>query len=439
MTGNEKRLVARSSLAIAWLSVSLVACGAPVPLAPAPSLTTVAPPANATPTALALPTATRAAPTDKPSAGGALTLTLWIVDDIAPGTTGPGRVLRNQLDAFAAANPDIHVDVVPKKPSGKGGMIDFLTSTRSVVPARLPDLVALSTADVPGAAGAGLLQPLDSLLPAEMSADLFPFASLAAHYHNQWIALPIAASIEHLVYNKSAVRKAPVTWDDVTKQKGTMLLPLGGDDAFMLQYFAQGATLTDAANEPAIDAVAVAQTLTFFKRARELGLIPDNALSLKSADDAWPGFAAGQASMAQVSSTRYLSERSKVPNALYAPVPTREGKTVTLASGWALAVITADPTRQAAAARFIQWIVPGEHLAPWLRAVHLIPANRASVALAVDPPDYAGFVRDQLEHATSLPPASSFTRQSEALRNAVSTVWKGQSTPEEAARTAAAK
>ncbi|MBI4790428.1 MAG: extracellular solute-binding protein [Chloroflexi bacterium] len=442
MLGTRASFIARRALCVMLIAAgaSVVSCAAAAPSTPAPSAPTPPIASVATTPTESAASASRVTPTREARPGtpsGAFTLTVWMAEEIAPGTTPAGRILRNQLDAFSAANSGIRIEIVPKKSSGKGGLLDFLTSTRAVVPARLPDLIALDLSDVPLAADAGFTQPLDGLLAAESSADLVPFAAQAARYQNQWVALPFAANVEHLVYNKATVRQVPKTWDDFTKQKATLLLPLGGDSAFLLQYLALGATLTDAANKTAIDSNAAAQTFAFFKRARDLGLLPDSALNLKTADDAWPAFAAGQVAMAQISAARFMTERAKAPNAVYASMPTREGKSAALATGWAFVVITSDATRQQAAARFMQWITVGERLAPWLRATHLLPASRASIVLAVEPADYANFLRDQLEHATSLPPTSSYTRQADAWRSAIAAVWKGQLTPEEAARNAA--
>lgn len=365
----------------------------------------------------------------------AITLTLWTTENLAPGASPAGRILRNQFDAFSAANPNLHIDVVLKKPYGKGGLLDFLMTTRAVVPARLPDLVALDASEVPLAAEAGILQPLEGWMPADLKGDFFPFAAKATQYQNQWVTVPFAADVQHLVYNKAVVKKPPATWDELGKQKATLLLPIGGDDAFLLQYFALGTS----SNDPASDANATAQVLNFFKRAHDLGVMPDAALGLKSVDEVWLTFAAGQVAMAQVSAARYLAGRDKLPNAGYAPVPTREGKTATLATAWTLAIVTNDPARQAAAVRFIQWLVQSERLAPWLRAAPRLPTRRSALLLAVDPPEYAAFLREQLERAASWSPASSReAKLSNAWRAAIAAVWKGQMTPDDAARSIAA-
>ncbi len=423
-------------IAIGLVSAAIVACS-PAPAGYAPITATPAPVAGtpATPTVSTAASVTRVPPT-RPAItpSGVITLTVWMVEELAPGPTPAGRIWRNQLDAFTAANRNINIQVVPKKSSGKGGLLDFLLTTRDVMPERLPDLIALDLSDIPPAANASLLQPLDGLMPAEMNADFFPFAARAARYHNQWIAVPFAADAEHLVYNKAVVRKPPANWDELAKQKGSFLAPFGGDDAFLLQYFGLGATLDDASDQVALDPNATAQVLAFFARMREAHLLPEVGLNVRTVDEAWTNFAAGQAAMAQVSASRYLTDRAKTPNALYAPVPTREGKVTALANGWAFAMITPDPARQAAVARFLVWIVQGERLAPWLRAAHLLPTQRSSVQLAIDPPEYASFLRDELENGATLPAESLYARQAEAWRSAIAAVWKGQTTAEQAAR-----
>jgi hypothetical protein len=51
-----------------------------------------------------------------------------------------------------------------------------LLTTNAVVPAQLPDFVTLDLAEVPLAADAGILQPLDLWLPGDLENDFFPFA-----------------------------------------------------------------------------------------------------------------------------------------------------------------------------------------------------------------------------------------------------------------------
>ncbi|HEX7588274.1 MAG TPA: extracellular solute-binding protein [Anaerolineae bacterium] len=365
-----------------------------------------------------------------------VTLTLWATEDLAPGATAAGRILRNQFDAFTAANPTIHVDVILKKPYGKGGMLDFLT-TSAVAPDQLPDLATLDISEVPQAAAAGMLQPLDLLLNANLKDDLFPFAYQAALYQGKWVSVPFTADIEHLVYAKSLVKRVPLTWDDLLKQKSPLLFAAGGDSAFLVQYLAL-TPLLDATNQLVVDTNAASQVLNYFKRAHDLGLVSDAAIGLKSSEEAWPTFAAGKVAMVQALASRYLADRDKLPDAAYAAIPTRDGRVAAVATGWSFVIVTNNPVRRAAAAKFVQWIVQGERLAPWLRTARRLPTSRSTLLLSVDPVEYAAFLSDPLEHASFVPPTGMYSKAADAWRAAMAAVWKGQTTPEEAARNIAA-
>jgi ABC-type glycerol-3-phosphate transport system substrate-binding protein len=416
-----------------WLiGLSIVALVACAPSSPAQSVT----PTPATSSSAAAPPETRSSETRVPTrtpitTTTAITLTLWTTEDLAPGNSPAGRILRNQFDAFTAAHPNIYIEPVLKRPYGKGGVLDFVLTTHAVVPAQLPDLVALDISEIPLAAEPGILQSLDGWLPPELSGDFFPFAYRAARYQNQWVAIPFAVDAQHLVYNKTVVKKPPRTWDDLYRQKQQIILPLGGDDAFLVQYSAI-APLND--NPAPLDWASVTLVLNFVKRTRDLGLLNDAALNAKNVEELWAPFAAGQIPLAQVSVSRFLAEQAKSPNAQFAPLPTRDGKTATMASGWAFAIITKDPARQTAAARFIHWITQGQRLAPWLRAAQRLPAVRSAMPLAVEEIEYAAFLRDALENAVYLPRTPAYARASAAWRAAIANVWKGQLTPEDAAR-----
>ncbi|MCL4394215.1 MAG: extracellular solute-binding protein [Chloroflexi bacterium] len=433
--------VSRVGITCLFVLSAATACANAVPSSQTPPSATTAVFQSVAPgeTTGATPDATRMSPSRTPVAPtGAITLTLWTTEDLSPGSTTAARVLlRNQFEAFTAANANIHIEPILKKPYGTGGLLDFLTTTSAVAPEELPDLAALDLSEIPQAASVGVLQPLDSLVPADVASDFFPFAYQAAHYRGKWIAVPFSADVDHLVYNRTTVRQPPRTWDDLVRLRSTLLLPLAGDDAFLDQYLAI-APLFDANKQITIDVDAAGEVLAFVKRAHDLGLLQDASIGLTNSDETWPTFLAGKVGMTQAPSSRFAADRGQVPDASYAALPTRDGNSSAVATGWAFVVVTNDPARQAAAVRFIRWLVQGEHLAPWLRAAHLLPADRSAVVLAVEPFDYGLFLQDQLEHAVYIPPSSAYNRVSDAWRTAVAAVWRGQTTPEEGARSIAA-
>lgn len=321
-----------------------------------------------------------------------------------------------------------------KKVDGKGGMLDSLMATRAAAPGLLPDVAIVNASDLSQLAEAKILQPLNNVLSNELANGLYPFANQFSSA-SQWIALPFAADVQHLVYNQAAVSPAPRNWDDLARQNAAVLLPMGGDDGFMLQYLSFGASVNN------FDAIAATQVFAFIKRGRETGFLSDSSISVNSADDGWNAFTSSQVAMAQVSASRYWTGRERLSpgsSATFAPVPTRDGRTASPARAWAFVIIASDPARKGAAAVWIQWLMRAERLTPWLRAAHLLPTYRGMIAATVDSKEYAAFLNDLLERATPMPSSTQYAKKTEAWRAAVAGVWRGQMTAEEAAKSVAA-
>ena len=130
-----------------------------------------------------------------------------------------------------------------KKPYGKGGILDFLLTTSSVVPELLPDLVLIDVDELDAAVQAGLVQPLDDLLPGELQADLYAFARQANTLDGRLYGLQIRADLDHLVYNTGRMTIPPRSWPGVLSNPGPYIFPAGGqsglvNDAFLAQYLA---------------------------------------------------------------------------------------------------------------------------------------------------------------------------------------------------------
>ncbi len=365
---------------------------------------------------------------------GAITLTLWTTEDFAPSASTPGGIWREQFAAFRSANPNIAVDVMLKKADGKGGMLDSLLTTRAAAPGLLPDVAIVNASDLALLAEAKILQPLNGVLSNELGNGLYPFANQFSSA-SEWIAIPFAANIQHLVYNQAAISPAPRNWDDLARQKAAALLPLSGDDGFLLQYLSFGASVNN------FDTIAATQVFAFIKRGRDTGFLSDVSITTNSADDAWNAFASSQVAMAQVSASRYWTGRERLSpglNAMFAPVPTRDGRTASPARAWAFVIVANDPARKGAAAVWIQWLMRADRLVAWLRAAHLLPTYRGIIGAAVDSKDYAAFLNDLLERATPMPSTVQYAKKAEAWRAAVAGVWRGQMTAEEAAKSVAA-
>jgi len=405
---------------------------------------TTTPPPQPVPTATAVtvtetPTTTPTTAT-LPTVPPVITLTLWTTEPFSPAQAeASGQILGQQIEAFTAAHPDVVVEYVLKKPYGKGGILNFLLTTSAAVPAAMPDLVSIDTIELKEAAQAGLLQPLDELVSTELQEDLFPFAQEVGRFEGQLVGLQFETDIEHLIYNTNKLEEPPLTWTDVLTDEVSYIFPAGGreglvNDAFVIQYLALGSQLVDESGQPALNAELVTQVLQFYKDGYEMGVIPPSVLEFKTLDDCWPVYLSAEVAMTNVSSGRYLADRKLLMYTRFAPIPTRDGNVTTLSQGWAWAIVTSDPARQALAAQLIEWLMEPENSAEWNLAAGHLPTRKAAFEVLGSEDSYYPFLSKQLEGAQPRPAGAIYSNVARVLQQGVERVMTGEATPQEAAK-----
>lgn len=387
-----------------------------------------------TPKATPLPSPTVAqSPTPSPSPytpPSAITLTLWTTEAFIPSPDAPtGEVMEGIYRGFQEAHPDIAVQFVPKRPYGKGGILDFLLTASAVAPQTLPDLVTIDLSQVDLLLGKEILQPWDGLIPEELADDLLPRIRQAGSKEGQLVAFPFQVDIEHLVYNPSLIDSPPRTWDELRSQETAYVFPAGGEegavnDSFLIQYLALGGSLVDEEGNPDLDGSVLTQVLEFYRDGYEVGYISPSILALESLDDSWALFKEGGVTMANVSSQHFLMEGAGVA---YAALPTKNGTQATMARCWAFVLLTPDPRRQAAAAELVRWFLTPENLTAWAQASGHLPPSRSALRLSIEDTAYRLFLRRQME-------AAYFRLSNEeiaaALQQAVVDVLSGNATPQ---------
>ncbi len=424
-------------IACLTLISSLSGCGPPAtPTAspqPAPTATAV--------TATETPTTAPVTPT-LPTAPPVITLTLWTAEPFSPSQADvSGQILGRQIEAFTAAHSDVTVEYVLKKPYGKGGILNFLLTTSAAVPAAMPDLVAIDTVELDEAAQAGLLQPLDEIISAELQEDLFPFAQEAGRFEGQLVGIQFETDIEHLIYNTNKLEEPPLTWTDVLTDGVSYVFPAGGreglvNDAFIIQYLALGGQLVDETGQPALNEELVTQVLQFYRDGYEMGVILPSVLEFETLDDCWPIYLSAEVAMTNVSSRRYLADRDLLMYTHFSSIPTRDGNVATLSQGWAWAIVTSDPARQALAAQLIEWLMEPENSAEWNLAAGHLPTRRAAFKVLGTEDAYYPFLSKQLEGAHPGPAGAVYSNVARVLQQSVEKVMTGEVTPPEAAKMA---
>jgi len=382
------------------------------------------------------PSAPTAVPTPTtPPGPSVITLTWWTTEAFSPTQAiTSGQILARQVVTFEAAHPDVRLQFVLKKPYGKGGILDFLLTTGAVVPDLLPDLALLDVDELNIAVQAGLVQPLDPLLPADLVADLYPFARQACTFDGRLYGLSLWADLDHLVYNTGKMTLPPNSWPGVLSGQGPYLFPAGGqaglvNDAFLIQYLA----VRGQADGPFLEENSLAAVLQFYRDGLTRGILPANLTGYHTLADCWRDYLAGQAPLTQVSAHLYLADRSRLQSSAVAPIPAISGPAAAIGRGWVAILVTSDPARQPLAAAFLMQLMAPETNAAWNRAAHSLPTRQAALALWDAADSYTPFVQQLLQTAQPRPLLANYTQVAAALQQAVEAVLSGAATPEEAA------
>ena len=425
------------------LLLALTGCGGTTP-APTP-----VPPILIPSPSSPLPTPT---PTREPQPM-IVTLGLWLPEEFDPyGEEPAADLLAQQLTAFSKAYPDLQVEVIVKKAHGRGGLLDFLRTARDAAPSVLPDLVVLDATDLETAAGSGLVQPLDQLLPAAEMTDRFPFATELGTVDGQTLGFVMAADMQHMAYRPDVLDSPPVSWTQVISPPVSFLFPAGGRDGqvnetTLIQYLAAGGKLTDSDGNPWLDEEVMVNVFGFYRDATSTAAIsptfdtpaisPTVVLGITDADQSWERFQAGEGEVAAVRAGRYWLEADEAVAA--APLPTHDGQPFSIARGWVITMVTEDPARQTLALILLDWLIAPDHSAQWTQAAGYLPGTRSALRLwDISSADRVA-LRSVMEAAVPAPRPEIMAVVGPLMQESLEAVLKGRTTPEEAATTAIKK
>lgn len=370
------------------------------------------------------------------------TLELWLPEELDPyGERAGSGVLANQLAEFSRTYPGLKVDVVVKKAHGRGGLVDFMRTARDAAPSVLPDLVVLDASDLGSVARSDLVQPLDDLVAPPASDSRFSFASDMGRAEGQMVGAVLGVDLQHLAYRPAVLASAPVTWTQVISAPASFLFPAGGidgrvNDATLIQYLGANGSLIDDDDHPWLDEEVMADVFNFYTQCVTNTVIPAaEVLTATHVDQVWERFKAGEGGMAVVRARRYWLEADDTMAA--APIPTKDGQPVSIARGWALAMVTDDPARQDVAMLLFDWLTAPDHSALWTQSAGYLPARRSTLNLWTVTEGERTVLHSLLE--TAVPPPRPLVMEAVGppIQQALEAVLTGRATPEEAAASAA--
>ncbi|MEW5959633.1 MAG: extracellular solute-binding protein [Chloroflexota bacterium] len=406
------------------------------------------PNAGVTPIARPIPTtvirATSTLTASATPANDTIALTFWTVESISPQADGErGDFFSNSLRAFRRDHPNIEVNLILKKASGKGGVVDFLRTAKEVAPSVLPDIALLNATDLTQAFTDNLIQPLDGRLDRSIVQDLLPAARKMGTVDDRLGGVPLGLEMEHIVYNTLVFTGTPVLWTDVLTRETRYLFPAKGvnglvNDATLSQYFSAGGEFIDDNGSPKIDDRVLRRVLDTYQQALEAGALEASLLEAATPEELWPIYLEARAGVAQVSVRQYLTDRELLNNSVYAAAPLIDANETPAAitHGWVLVLVTADPVRQQAALSLMEWFLSTNNNAAWNNINKSIPTrDTAFQQLANDDP-YWTFLSEQLNTARPQPGFTGYDQIGRIIQQAVQQVISGEATPQEATATA---
>lgn len=373
-----------------------------------------------------------------------ITLTFWTVEQVSPLRDDElGDYFGTSLRLFERTNADIEVELLVKKASGKGGIVDFLRTAREVAPTVLPDVVVMDAKDLEQASVESLIQSLDGRLDRAIVQDLFPAARRMGTVNDRLVGVPLGLEMEHAVYSTLVFTATPVTWTDVLSKNTTYLFPAKGinglvNDFTLSQYFSAGGEFLDDEGLPKIDDAILKDVLTFYQQARENGTIDASILEAASTEELWPNYLEANAGVAQISVRQFLTDRDLLESTMFAPLPVRNDADVPVSviHGWVLVLVTDEIDRQEPALRLMESFLSTVSNATWNRINRSIPVRDTAYQQLADDDPYWLFLTNQLNTARPEPSFPEYDRIGRIIQQAIEQVIRDEKTPEEATATA---
>lgn len=367
-------------------------------------------------------------------------LRVWWPDTLLPTTD----TLENQFSSFRSAYINVNLDLRYHEYQPID-TLHRLTLTRDIAPDALPDLTLMRYEEIIAAVNSGLLQPVEGLILPSTLNDLADNILAMGHVNGEFYGVPYLLSIDHMLYTGDSTNP-PRNFSDFLEQDTPLLFAAKPDSSqsinelLLIQYLAEGGSLVDQQDNPALDEAAMLTVLNFYAAAVQLEPFRqalDDALQFQSPADYRVQLSADNPVLALIDSTDYLRDGNRfAENAKILPPLTADGQSFTLLRGWMWVLLTEDSARQAQARNFLTWMMNSDNLTDAALALNMLPSQQR--ALRVIAEDSALMVLTNLiSTAYFLPPNQRQNAAAIALQAAFESVLQG-TPPRDAATTAMA-
>ena len=373
-----------------------------------------------------------------PSLPGVVTLRIWLPPEFDPYSASPaGNLLKARLEEFTAQNPGVNIEVRLKAVQGAGGLLESLVTASAAAPLALPDLVALPRPLLESAALKGLIYPYNTDTLSLDSADWYEYARQMGTLQTTLFGLPFAGDALVLAYRPEVLTPAR-DWQALLEGSHLLVFPAADPNALVTLafYLAQGGQLQDEQGRPALTEAALLNVLEYYQQAAAVNLMPFWLTQSETDGQAWATFTAEQHPMLITWLSSYLSaQNTAAANLALATLPTSDGTSFTLATGWNWALASQDPLRRELSTHLAEFLVDETFLAAWTQAAGYLPPYPGALETWTD--SALRSVAGQAARSAQLvPPTEILASLGPLLEQATVSVLKAESTPPYAVQTA---
>lgn len=373
-------------------------------------------------------------------------LQVWLPAPLISDESGDAfQLLSEHTAAFASSNA-IAIEYRIKDVGKVGGVLSTIRAGKDVAPGALPDVTLIRRRDFTPAQARQYLQSMETLFSTSLINDLddgLEFGQIPLEGGKALYGLPYLFDVLLAVHSQPMeASDFRLTFEDVVNSEATFLFPAaranGLNQTFYMQYLSAGG-MSPSDGVMSVDEAALGAVLAFYENLVELGLVAPEVLTFQSPAAYQSEFISqtDRPQLAVFSASEYLAMIDQQDASLTAAqVPTSSGAGQSIRDGWLWVLVTPDMSRQALAARYLEWMMEPDFHADFARALYHLPTQPSLLDDSLPPTVDRQFFVELLDDATLPLPENEGGTAPRLMQEALIDVLHGDATATQATRQA---
>ena len=371
-------------------------------------------------------------------------LKVWLPAPLISDESGAAfQLLSEHTAAFASSNA-IDIEFRIKDVGKVGGILSTIRAGKDVAPAALPDVTLIRRRDFTPTQARQYLQSMETMFSTSLINDLddgLEFGQISLETGRALYGLPYLFDVLLAVQSQPLETSGfHLTFNDVINNKATFLFPAartnGLNQTFYMQYLSAGGRIPSD-GVMSVDEEALGAVLRFYEDLVNLELVAPEVLTFQSPAAYQSEFISrsDRPQLAVFSASDYLAMIDQQDATLTAAkAPTLSGAGRSIRDGWLWVLVTPDMSRQALAARYLEWMMEPDFHADFARALYHLPTQPALMDNSLPPTVDRQFFVELLDDATLPLPENEGGTAPRLMQEALIDVLHGDATAAQATR-----